>query len=196
MTRQTFDQMLGQIYGTFGRQRPAYSTGAYATLDARVNDESRLPDTAAEYISRAIREYDSLPVNLGKAIMREFGNWLSENPQAKAKEYACPQCDAGYAKEVEAGFFWAEDATGKKQIFKCACNHKPRWAKMPAWTHQAAQRAGYTVVPFKGDTAGDTTAQGHDREAKGLLHRSVGHTEAPRREHMAEMERYGEAVPF
>lgn len=139
MESQTFDYMLEEIYGAFGRQRPASGSPAYRAIERRVNgDERQLPDDCARFIAEAIADYDSLPTNLGKAIIGEFFNWLSENPKKRAAPFSCPECSSGLH-----GFFWAWDKDGNLFCLKCSCNRQPRFEKIPAFSHRLAMEAGY-----------------------------------------------------
>ena len=72
MEQRFFDSMLDEIYSVFGRQRPAYGTPAYRSLWRRVVEERGVPNEAAKHIAYALSERDSLPLNLGKAILAEF----------------------------------------------------------------------------------------------------------------------------
>lgn len=141
MEQQTFDYMLEEIYGAFGRQRPASGSPAYRSIERRVNGEERqLPDECARFIAEAIADYDSLPVNLGKSIMGEFFNWLSANPKKRAAPFPCPGCSSGLH-----GFFWAWNKDGIRFCLKCACNRQPKFEHLQAFSHRTAMEAGYTL---------------------------------------------------
>lgn len=140
MQQQTFDYMLEEIYGAFGRQRPSYGSPAYRAIERRVNGERPLPDDAAKYIAEAMADYDSLPSNLGKAIMAEFFNWLSEHPEKRQAQSACPDCSKGLH-----GWFWIWTKDGLPAIAKCSCNRDPRFAKFPAMTRKQAKDRGYML---------------------------------------------------
>lgn len=137
MKDETLDYMLDEIYGAFGKARPAPGSPAYRAIERRVNGERPLPDKCARYIAEAMQDYDSLPTNVGKAIIGEFMNWLSENPDKRAKEFSCPECSRG-----TPGFFWAWEKDGTPYSLKCACNRNSRFAKIPAYSRRKALEEG------------------------------------------------------
>lgn len=139
MESQTFSRMLEEIYSAFGRERPSVNSATYRSLQRRVCQEGCVPNEAARFIAYAIAGYDSLPTNVGKAILREFQNWLSENPQRRATARGCPECSRDFP-----GFFWANDG-GHDFLCKCACNTDPSWDRQRAWTHRQAREAGFAI---------------------------------------------------
>ena len=175
MEQQFFDRMLDEIYGAFGRQRPLYNTPAYKTLWRRVSEERGVPNEAARHIAYALSEYDSLPTNLGKAILCEFSEWLSRNPDMKAKAHSCKECSADIP-----GWFWAWQGN-HRIVCKCACNQDDAFRHMQAWTRRMASRAGHTLDD-------PVAAQGRARRKHNEYTRSVGKQEPMREAHRRELE--------
>ncbi|WP_302580146.1 hypothetical protein [uncultured Desulfovibrio sp.] len=175
MEQRFFDSMLDEIYSVFGRQRPAYGTPAYRSLWRRVVEERGVPNEAAKHIAYALSERDSLPLNLGKAILAEFDNWLAEHPEKRARMTACPECSSDMP-----GFFWAWDA-GRRVVCKCACNSDRRFEKFQAWTHRQALAAGLTLR--ESDMAQDIPGN-----IPSDIRASLGHCEPPRPAHVAQVE--------
>lgn len=174
MEQRFFDSMLDEIYSVFGRQRPAYGTPAYRSLWRRVVEERGVPNEAAKHIAYALSERDSLPLNLGKAILAEFDNWLAEHPEKRARMTACPECSSDMP-----GFFWAWDA-GRRVVCKCACNTDRRFEKFQSWTPRMALDAGLRLS----DPAADGRAA--PRHLPPAARKAVGHSEKPRAEHLRE----------
>ncbi len=173
MQQSYFDRMLDEIYGAFGRQRPTFGSPAYKTLWRRMVEEKGVPDEAAKHIAYAISEYDSLPMNLGKAMLREFENWLSDNPGKRAALCCCHECSTDVP-----GFFWAWDEAGRRMLCKCACNQRQEFTKLQAWTRGRAVRAGLAL----------TDPQAAVTKAQNVYTRAIGkQPEAPRPDHVREV---------
>lgn len=175
MEERVFQRMLDEIYSAFGRQRPAHGTAAYNSLWRRVCEERAVPNEAAKAIAYALCDRDSLPLNLGKAILAEFENWLSEHPQRRAKTTACRECDP----EIP-GWFWAWDATGYRWLCKCACNQDRRFESIPAYTHRQALRVELVLH--------DPTPPPEPLALPPSARKALGHAEQPRPEHVAQRE--------
>ena len=178
MEERFFDSMLDEIYSAFQRQRPTRGTPAYRSLWRRVCEERAVPNEAAKAIAYALCDRDSLPLNLGKAILAEFENWLTEHPERRARPTACRECDA-----ATPGFFIAWDARGKSALFKCACNQDRRYADRQPWTHKQALEAGYSLTLLGVE---DTPEK--SRSLPASARKALGHVEPPRREHVAQRE--------
>ena len=118
MQQQTFDYMLEEIFGAFGRQRPAFGSPAYRALNRRVTDR-HIPDSAARFIATALGDYDTMPSNLGKAIAKEFANWLEAHPEKRQAPSCCPDCNP-----ATPGFFLAWKPDGTSMLCICACNER------------------------------------------------------------------------
>ncbi|MBD5417344.1 MAG: hypothetical protein HDR50_06735 [Desulfovibrio sp.] len=175
MDERFFDSMLDEIYSAFQRQRPTRGTPAYRSLWRRVCEERAVPNEAAKAIAYALTDRDSLPLNLGKAILAEFENWLADHPQRRAKATACRDCDPAIP-----GFFWVWDATGYRMLCKCACNQDRRLENMQAWTRRQAQEAGLLLT--------DPGVEPAPRTLPPPARKALGHTEPPRRDHVAQRE--------
>ena len=176
MDDRVFERMLDEIYSAFQRQRPAHGTAAYNSLWRRVCEERGVPNEAAKAIAYALCDRDSLPLNLGKAILAEFDNWLSDHPERRARVTACRECDP----EIP-GFFWVWDATGYRMVCKCACNQDRRFESMQPWTRKQAQSAGlYLTDP--------TAPQDAPRYLAPAARKALGHAEHPRPDHVAQLE--------
>lgn len=115
MTESYFNRFLEEIYSNFGRQRPAFGTPMYKNLQRRLED---LPDEAAQEIAYAFSEYDSLPMNLGKAIRAEYTRWRIAHPEKVARRFMCPDCDP----RAGAGYVYVHDADGRNYLARCTCN--------------------------------------------------------------------------
>lgn len=137
MEERFFHSMLDEICSAFGRQRPAHGTAAYRSLWRRVCEEQAVPNEAAKAIAYALCDRDSMPLNLGKAILAEFANWRAAHPERRARPSACHECDPELP-----GFFWVRDATGRRLLCKCACNEDARFARQQPWTRAQARAAG------------------------------------------------------
>lgn len=175
MEERFFDSMLDEIYSAFQRQRPTRGTPAYRSLWRRVCEERGVPNEAAKAIAYALCDRDSLPLNLGKAILAEFENWLSEHPERRARTTACRDCDPEMP-----GFFWAWDATGYRMLCKCACNQDRRLENVQAWTRRQAQEAGLLLA--------DPGVQAAPRYLPKAARKALGHAEKPRPEHVTQRE--------
>ena len=178
MEERVFQRMLDEIYSAFQRQRPAHGTAPYNSLWRRVCEERAVPNEAAKAIAYALCDRDSLPLNLGKAILAEFENWLSEHPERRARATACRDCDP-----ATPGFFIAWDARGKSWFFKCACNQDRRDENRQPWTRKQALEAGYALT-LPG--VEDTPEKPHSLPPE--ARKALGHTEQPRPEHVAQRE--------
>lgn len=178
MEERVFERMLDEIYSAFGRQRPAYGSPAYRSLWRRVCEERAVPNEAAKTIAYALCERDILPLNLGKAILAEFDNWLSEHPERRARATACRNCDPEMP-----GFFWAWDATGYRLLCKCVCNQDRRFENQQAWTRKQAQEAGYSLT-----LPGVEDAPEKAPSLPPTARKALGHAEAPRPDHTAQRE--------
>lgn len=174
MEQRFFDSMLDEIYSAFGRQRPAYGSPAYRSIWRRVTDERGVPNAAAKHIAYKLSEFDSLPLNLGKAILAEFDNWLSEHPEKRARMTMCPECSSDIP-----GFFWAWDA-GRRVVCKCACNADRNFEKLQPWTHTQALAAGLRLS----DPAMDGITA--PRYLPPSARKALGHKDKPRIEHLRE----------
>ena len=137
MQQAIFERMLEEIYSAFGRERPRGGSPSYVSLWRRVVEERNVPDAAARPIAYALSEYDTLPVNLGKAILAEFAQWLDRHPARRRSTPLCAQCSADMP-----GWFWATDAEGRRMACKCACNNDPAYAHLQSWTREQAACAG------------------------------------------------------
>lgn len=175
MEERFFQSMLDEIYSAFGRQRPQYGSAAYRSLWRRVCEERCVPNEAAKAIAYALCDRDSLPLNLGKAILAEFENWLSEHPERRAQRTACPDC----APEMP-GFFWAWESTGRRLLCKCACNQDKRFETQQPWTRRQAREAGL-LLEYQARASAPQYLSPSARKA-------LGHTEPPRKEHVAQVE--------
>lgn len=147
MQQSIFDRMLDEIYSAFGRERPKYGSAPYRSLWRRVVEERAVPDDAAKAIAYALSEYDSLPTNLGKAVLGEFEKWLEKYPQHKKQnqQNGCHQCSADVL-----GFFWAQGPDGMGKMFKCACNRQREFEHISGYTHAAVERQGYAIITDQG----------------------------------------------
>ena len=175
MEERVFQRMLDEIYSAFGRQRPAHGTAAYNSLWRRVCEERAVPNEAAKAIAYALCDRDSLPLNLGKAILAEFENWLAEHPERRVHARACIDCDPEMP-----GFFWAFTAEGKRLLCKCACNQDRRLENVQAWTRRQAQEAGLLLS--------DPGAQAAPHSLPAAARKALGHAEQPRQHHVAQRE--------
>lgn len=180
MDTQYFQRMIEEIYSAFGRKTPERDSAAYRSLWRRVCEERSVPNEAAKAIAYALCEYDTLPSNLGKAIIREFEQWLSANPQAKAHVHCCPDCSTD-----TPGFFWLWTADGQRKLCKCACNRDPRFDRFTPMTRRQAQDAGYLLS--------DPCAPEAANYIPPDFRAAIGHTEQPRKEHVRQMEAYDDA---
>lgn len=175
MDEKFFHSMLDEIYSAFGRQRPVYGSPAYRSLWRRVCEDRAVPNEAAKAIAYALCERDSLPLNLGKAILAEFDNWLSEHPERRALATACRECDP-----ETPGFFRVWDATGYSMLCKCACNQDRRFEHMQGWKRRNAVMAGLLLK--------DPGPQAAPRSLPPAARKALGHAEAPRPDHTAQRE--------
>lgn len=175
METQTFDYMLEEIYGAFGRARPPTGSPAYRSIFRRTCEERSLPDACAKFIANAISDYDSLPMNLGKAIIAEFGNWLDLHPELRAREsQGCMECDV-----KTPGWFTVWKPDGTRLLCECAC----RKGYSAGWTRKRALAAGYLLEdPLRANAGAFPT---------GLCRNAIGHNEAPRPAHLEELEEAG-----
>ena len=175
MEERVFQRMLDEIYSAFGRQRPTHGTAAYNSLWRRVCEERGVPNEAAKAIAYALCDRDSLPLNLGKAILAEFENWLSEHPERRARATACRDCDPEMP-----GFFWVWDATGYRMPCKCACNQDRTWEKYRGRTRRQAREEGFLLS--------DPLAPAMPRSLPASARKAFGHAEQPRPDHVAQRE--------
>lgn len=175
MEERFFQSMLDEIYSAFGRQRPAYGTAAYRSLWRRVCEERAVPNAAAKAIAYALSERDSLPLNLGKAILAEFDNWLSEHPERRSLLSACRDC----SPEMP-GFFWAWGPGGKRLLCKCACNQDRRFESRQPWTRRQAREAGLLLE--------DPARASAPKYLPPSARKALGFTEPPRPDHVAQVE--------
>lgn len=175
MDERVFERMLDEIYSAFQRQRPSHGTAAYNSLWRRICEERAVPNEAAKAIAYALCDRDSLPLNLGKAILAEFENWLAEHPERRARPTACRECD----REMP-GFFWAWDAAGYRLLCKCACNLDRRFENQQAWTRKQAQESGLLLA--------DPGVQAAPRTLPASARKALGHAEPPRPDHVAQRE--------
>lgn len=174
MNAQIFDRMLEEIYSAFGREKPKFGSGVYRNLWRRVVEERGVPDEAAKAIAYAASNWDSLPVNIGKAILNEFSTWLDANPNMRAAARCCPDC----SKDIP-GFFWVW-VGGSRKVCKCACNDSERIRHWQAWTRGKAERSGYLLAD---------PAQAPVQSGLGDFSAAIGaQKEKPRRDHVRQLE--------
>lgn len=167
MQQQTFDYMLEEICGAFGRQRPINGSPAYRSIYRRVCEEMSMPDEAAKFIANAMSDYDSLPSNLGKAIIHEFYNWRSTHSELKPIPKCCPECSSdtpGFIRAYKGMYSY---------LVRCVCNNDPRWANDRAATRSELLRAGYRLEdPFLPVCTG--------KEIEERFQKAIGHVEEVR----------------
>lgn len=190
MNPQTFELFLGEIYSNFGRNAPAHGTPMWNNLNRRLE---AIPDEAAKEIAYAFSEYDTLPMNLGKAILAEFSRWKSNHPEKIRKRDMCPYCNAG-----TAGWCYAHDANGKNYLLRCTCNTDtdPTAPEAAMATRQYLEQHGLTFGKAINPADPDGTKGTYDflspQKRNDLIASfNLGATHKVRREHMQAREDAG-----
>ena len=186
MDERHFNLMLDEIYSAFGSERPSCTHAGYRPLWRRICDERAVPNDAAKAIAyNIVNDRDSLPRNLGKAILAEYEKWRAEHPELQTKARSCPECDSS---PCMAGWFWAWKPDGSRWMLKCSCNQdtRPKIAEQPAYSHKSAVAAGFLLY--------DPLALPQDERVylPPAFSRAIGHTEPPRPDHLAQLD-YAEA---
>lgn len=114
MTSDKAYDLICNVYATFGKSAPSRHAGVVDVITERI---APVPDRVATEILKKLQDLDSMPSNLGKAIMDVWETWKLENPRAMYKE-ACPMC-GGYG-----GFeAYERPADGKIHHFFAFCPH-------------------------------------------------------------------------
>lgn len=96
MTEKTFKELITRVCLTFNRQEPKT-----ARLTELWDDVSNIPDEAVADVIFMIKERDSMPMNLGKAIRDGWQTWKDSHPERlRPNEKAdCPdQCSGGFLR--------------------------------------------------------------------------------------------------
>ena len=88
MREDTVFSMVCTLYATFGKSAPSRGSAVFQAIYDRISDIS---DESAEYITEHIQDADTLPVNLGKAILAQYFNWQGENGIKVERSY-CREC--------------------------------------------------------------------------------------------------------
>lgn len=96
MTHDMAYNLICSLYATFGRSAPSRSSAVVAVITERI---ASVPDNVAADIRRKLEELDSMPSNLGKAIIGAWETWQMENSRAVYRE-TCPVCDGGKGFEA------------------------------------------------------------------------------------------------
>lgn len=172
MTEFVFCEKLREIYAVFGKPYPPKHVS-----DSIFRRVSSFPDGFMDYALTKIENQTDLPRNIGLYLCSDvWPEYRSKNPQVQARVYACRDC----APEMP-GFFWAWDSTGYRMVCKCACNQDKRFESIQPWTRKQAQESGLLLAD---PTATESEPQYLPPSAK----KAIGHTEAPRRDHIAQRE--------
>lgn len=109
--------LLTEVYAAFGKTAPSEGSTPFQSIYRRINDGNVIPDECAQDLAFALCEYDSLPINLGKAIRSEYYKWQLQHPGKFVKRQSCPQC----GKRL-TGYVWLNDGKGRNIIARCQCN--------------------------------------------------------------------------
>jgi len=143
MTDMELNRVLETIYASFGRTRPAKGTPIYAVIAKKTQD---VPDAAADFITSAISDLDTIPTNMGKAIYAKYLAWLEAHPEFSKQKAGCPECREGWL-----WFFSSRRPFGC--VVKC-----PRCSGGDAEVVEKYRRAGVDEMPV--DFRGSPTQYG------------------------------------
>lgn len=187
MTEAYFIRFLEEIYSNFGRSAPAQGSPMYRNLHRRICEErGAIPDEAAGEIAYAFSEYDSLPQNVGKAILAEYSRWRANHPDRVARRGMCPDCDP----RAGAGYVYLHDAQGRNYLARCVCNDDED-SDLPMATSDRIQALGlargYVINPYKMDAVPSPSPEAMRRLRESL--RNTSHKVRPA--HLAQREAAG-----
>jgi len=114
-----------------------------AAIFERIHD---LPDSFMSFAVEELRDYASLPTNLGREIrIVLWPTYLEKNPQLRARTDN-GGCDACRRSAAGAGFFYVRAPGGKRDaLIKCVCNKLPNVAHWKAWSIMDMHTAG--IIP-------------------------------------------------
>ena len=115
MTRPEFIQFAEDLAGYYGRKFDAQRAVLVFPKVQHVPSEA-----IAWILSRITDEAETMPSNLGKAVIGGWNAWLMDNPDRRAKADAvdCPECNRGA--------LLVQDAAGTTAVFACqVCNQAP-----------------------------------------------------------------------
>jgi hypothetical protein len=156
MDNQVFLQGLEDIYATHGKAIPGPKIGA------AIYDRIRtLPDAFMTFAVDALRDYASLPSNMGREMIRVlWPAYRDKNPQL-ASRHEEQGCDACRNSRAGVGFLFSHAPWGHKWhivMHKCVCNKQENIAHWEAKTPEQIRDAGYTLGLPGESVPHDTTA--------------------------------------
>lgn len=135
MTRAEFITFAEDLAGYYGRKMEAHRA---ALVFPKV---SHVPSEAVEWIKgRITDEAETMPSNLGKAVLGGWQAWLMDNPDRRARPEAqeCPECHHGILLMV--------GKSGMTAVFGCeACNQAP--VRYPRARRGDLLHFGWTMQP-------------------------------------------------
>ena len=111
MRPEKFDDLIRQVYATFGRAMP--NGDVKAVIWDKVRD---VPDEAVPFLADQLCNRDELPRNVARALSEAWGAWKSANPARIVREH-CPHC-------LDEGVFhcWAQEpGNGRWHKFAVPC---------------------------------------------------------------------------
>lgn len=139
MRSEKFDDLIRQVYATFGRAMP--NGDVKAVIWDKVRD---VPDEAVPFLADQLCNRDELPRNVARALTEAWGAWKSANPARIVREH-CPHC-------LDEGVFhcWAQEP-GKGRWHKFAvpcpyCQTPEDGSRVPA-DLRAMKAAGVDIMP-------------------------------------------------
>lgn len=139
MRQDKFDDMIRQVYATFGRSAPAGDVRA--VIWDKVSD---VPDEAVPFLADQLCNRDELPRNVSKALMDAWGAWKSQNPTRIIREH-CPHCH----DQAVFHCWGADPETGRWHKFAVACPHcqTPADGSRAPADLRAMKAAGVLIMP-------------------------------------------------
>lgn len=138
MNGDTFFGMMRNIYAVFNKPVPSDSSPFVMSVWERVN---HVPDEAVPYIVNQIADEERMPQNVGRAILRAWESWQTNNP-GRMVHIHCDVCGGD-------GFFWCwkqDEKTGKYQHFLSPCP-ACRKADYPLPSMRELRERGVVVMP-------------------------------------------------
>lgn len=146
MTRQDFDLAVQKICAAFVFPEPSEAAlAAWYQLAGQMS----LQDAAwvvNEFISRNSRL--TRGVNIGRELKLLHDEYeRSRQGKAAVGVTACPDCSAGVPGWIRVLSHPHGDVTWSETcLYRCACNHDPRFAKYQAWTREQLQNFPFLEV--------------------------------------------------
>jgi len=142
MNRDTFRNGIEEIYTAHGKAFPAQKVAE--GVFERVKD---LPDSFMAFAVAELRDYTTLPSNLGRELRRNlWPAYLGKNPQLRAgtEIKGCDLCRSGRAGP---GFIYAYNPADSCRVvmFKCVCCTQENVAHWESWDMGKIYEAG--LVP-------------------------------------------------